>query len=160
MIVSLTSAYVDDDPAWRRRWCWSGPAVSFRELATLTWSGSCVALSRSYRASLQSHVENDSSKLLCLNIGFKSVVRKPMLHFPQGVEKRWQSCLWTSRPIAVWCCLRTVAPAKNVVVMIMYLKLLASCIHCSASSGVPAAAVSSVSVSAVVALSALASILG
>ena len=80
-----------------------------------------------------------------------------MLLVPRGVEKRWQSCLYTSRPIAAWCCRHTVAAAADVVLIRMYLRLLASCIQRSASSGVPAAAISSASVSTVVALSALAS---
>ena len=78
-----------------------------------------------------------------------------MLLVPSGIAKRWQSCLYTSRPIAAWCCRHTVAAAADVVLTRMYLRLFASCIQRSASSGVPAAAVSSASVSAVVALSAL-----
>ena len=80
-----------------------------------------------------------------------------MLLVPKGIEKRWQSCLYTSRPIAAWWCRHIVAAAADVVLIRMYLRLLASCIQRSASSGVPAAAISSASVRTVVALSALAS---
>ena len=73
------------------------------------------------------------------------------------VESRWQSCLCTSRPIAAWFCRRTVASAAVVVLIRLYLRLLVGCIQRSASSGVPAAAVSPTSVSTVVAFSALAS---
>ena len=79
-----------------------------------------------------------------------------MLLVPRGVAKRWQSCLHTSRPIAAWCCRHTVAAAAAVVLIRMCLRLLAKCIQGPASSGVPAAAVSSASVSTVLALSALA----
>ena len=75
MIVARMSAYVGDAPALRWRCCWSGPFVSFMRTAILTWSGSCVVLSRSYRASSNSHVANDSSKLLVSKVGFRSRVR-------------------------------------------------------------------------------------
>ena len=78
-----------------------------------------------------------------------------MLLVPRGMAKRWQSCLYTSRPVAAWCCRHTVAAAADVVLRRMYLRLFASCIQRSASSGVPAAAVRYASVSTVVALSAL-----
>ena len=77
-----------------------------------------------------------------------------MLLVPRGIAKRRQSCLYTSRPIAVWCCLKTVAAAAVVALIRMYLRLLASCIQRSASAGVPAAAVSSAFVNTVVAVSA------
>ena len=80
-----------------------------------------------------------------------------MLLVPRGIEKRWQSCLHTSRPIAAWCCRHTVSAAADIVLIRMCLRLLASCIQRFASSAVPAAAISSASVSTVVALSALAS---
>ena len=57
-----------------------------------------------------------------------------MLFVPRGIEKRWQRCLYTSRPIAAWCCGHTVAAAADVVLTRMYLRLLANCIQRSASA--------------------------
>ena len=66
-VIVPISAYVGDAPALRCKCCWNGPRVLFRT-ATLTWSGSAVLLS-------DSQLLNDSSKLLLLNVGSKSLVR-------------------------------------------------------------------------------------
>ena len=68
-----------------------------------------------------------------------------MLLVPKGIKTRWQSCLYTSRPFALWCCRCAMAAAAVVVLIRVYLRLLARCIQLSASSGVSAAAVSSTS---------------
>ena len=68
--------------------------------AILTWSGSWVLLSLSCLLSSNSHLENDSSKLLLSNAGFKSFVRYPMLLVPTGSANLMLSCRSTSSPIS------------------------------------------------------------
>ena len=74
-MISLIIGYVGACPAFKCRCCCKGPVVSFMRTAILTWSGSCVLLSRSYRSTSNSHVENDSSKLLWLKVGLSNFVR-------------------------------------------------------------------------------------
>ena len=71
-----------------------------------------------------------------------------MLRVPKGMENLLQSCLKISNPISCWCCLHTVAAGPVVMLIRMYLRSLASCIHLSPS------VVRSMSVSLVVADSA------
>ena len=77
-----------------------------------------------------------------------------MLRVPKGMENLLQSCLKISNPISCWCCLHTVAAGPVVMLIRMYLRSLASCIHLSPSVVVFAATVRSMSVSLVVADSA------
>ena len=77
-----------------------------------------------------------------------------MLRVPKGMENLLQSCLKISNPISCWCCLHTVAAGPVVMLIRMYLRSLASCIHLSPSVVVFAATVRSMSVSLAVADSA------
>ena len=75
MIARLMSLYVGVAAALSCRCCCSGPLVSLSKIAILTWSGSCVLLSRAYLLTSNSQLENDSSKLSGLSVGFSNFVR-------------------------------------------------------------------------------------
>ena len=99
MIVCLTLAYVGFCPESNCKCCCSGPDVSFRSTAIFTASGSCCPLSLSNLCSSNTHVENDSSKLLLSNLGLSSLVNCPIDLVPRGIENRMHSCLYISNPI-------------------------------------------------------------